>query len=69
MTKNIGRIDALVRLTVAILLLLAAAALDQRPFLTIAASLAGLLVLSTAISRFCPLYTAFRITTTRTKGI
>jgi hypothetical protein len=69
MTKNMGRIDALVRLTVAMLLLLAAAGLYQRPFLTIAAGLAGLLVLSTAITRFCPLYTVFRITTTRTKGI
>ena len=67
--KNIGRLDATLRITGSVVLLVAALALHQRPFLAIAVGLASLLLLGTAVTRFCPLYTVFHITTVRTRGV
>lgn len=61
--KNMSRIDAIVRGTLGVGLLVTAAAVNDRPFLAIAAALVALLFLGTALTRFCPLYTLLGVGT------
>ena len=55
--KNVTRWDAGVRITLGVGLIGLAAVLNARPFLAIAAALAGLVMIGTGLTRFCPLYT------------
>jgi hypothetical protein len=56
------------RLALGIGFLGAAAALHARPFLTVAAALIGLVVIGTALTRFCPLYTVLGVDTAAKPG-
>jgi DUF2892 family protein len=61
--NNVGRLDAMVRGTIGVLLLLAAAALNQRPFLAVAAGLLAVVLILTALTRSCPVYTVAGLST------
>jgi hypothetical protein len=61
--KNVGRLDAGVRIALGIGLLGLAAVVNARPFLSIAAALGALLIIGTGLTRFCPLYTALGLGT------
>ena len=61
--KNVGRLDAGVRIALGIALLALAAAVNGRPFLSIAAALGALLIVGTGLTRFCPLYTTLGLST------
>lgn len=68
--KNVGSIDAAIRVTAGIAFLGLAAAFNARPFLAIAAALVGLLLIGTGLTRFCPLYTFLGVSTaTKPRGI
>lgn len=62
--KNVGRMDAAIRVSLGLALLVTAAIVNARPFLAIAAALLGLLFLGTGLTRFCPLYTTVGLSTT-----
>lgn len=62
--KNVGRIDAAIRVSLGLALLVTAAIVNARPFLAIAAALLGLLFLGTGLTRFCPLYTVAGVSST-----
>ena len=59
MKKNVGKLDSILRLIAALLLIAAAVDLKIWWF-----SLIGVILLLTALIRFCPLYTIFGINTT-----
>lgn len=61
--KNIGRIDAGIRIALGLAFLGLAAVVNARPFLAIAAAVVGLGLLGSGLSRFCPLYTVIGVST------
>ena len=66
--RNVGTIDAGIRVTAGIGLLVVAAVLNTRPFLALAAAALATLILGTALTRSCPLYVALDISTCRPAG-
>ena len=60
-SRNVGCRDARVRGFVGGVLLLNAAALQNRPFLALGVGFIGLIFIGTALFRVCPLYTLLRI--------
>jgi hypothetical protein len=65
MTKNVGNIDARMRvwLAVGFLFLFLVAILNSRPLLAIPLALVGLAFLGTALAGMCPLYSLLGIST------
>ncbi len=62
-SKNVGWRDAGIRGFVGGVLLLAAAAVQDRPFVALGVGFIALIFIGTALFRMCPLYTLLRITT------
>jgi hypothetical protein len=60
-SRNVGWRDAGVRGFISAVLLLNAAALQDRPLLALAVGFVGLIFLGTALFRTCPVYTLLRI--------
>ncbi len=56
MTKNVGTVDAGIRVVLACVLLFLAATYNSRPLPALALALGALILLGTALSRSCPLY-------------
>jgi hypothetical protein len=61
--RNVGSIDAAVRALLGMVLLLAAAVFNQRPFLALGAGFLALVFLGTAVTRVCPLYVLMGMST------
>jgi multidrug transporter EmrE-like cation transporter len=66
MEKNVGTADAVVRALGGVGLIVVAALVSDRPFLALGAALIGLLLLGTATTHVCPLYTTLGFRTCRT---
>jgi hypothetical protein len=64
--RNVGRLDAALRILLGIWLLGLAASQGGRPYLAIGWGAIGLLVLGTGCLRVCPLYTLIRALGRRT---
>lgn len=60
-SRNVGSRDAGVRGLVGAVLLLNAAALQDRPLIALGVGFIGLVFIGTALFRMCPLYTLLRI--------
>jgi len=60
-SRNVGWRDAGVRAFVGALLLLNAAAMQERPLVALGVGFMGLIFIGTALFRMCPLYTLLRI--------
>jgi len=60
-SRNVGWRDAGVRGFVGALLLLNAAAMQERPLVALGVGFMGLIFIGTALFRMCPLYTLLRI--------
>jgi hypothetical protein len=58
---NVGPVDAAARTIVAVALLTAAAAFNDRPLLAVGSGFVAVVLLGTALFRVCPLYTLFGI--------
>ena len=67
MDRNVGALDARLRLALGIGLLVLAALLNTRPFLALGAALIGLLLIGTAATHVCPLYAALGWSTCRSE--
>lgn len=65
MLRNVGTIDAWIRGALAVALFLGAVLLNQYPVISLAAALAALVSLGTALTRSCPLYHALHLSTGR----
>lgn len=63
MTKNVGKIDAGIRVVLGAGFLLLAATFSQRPLPAISLALVALILFGTALSRTCPLYSLLGIYT------
>jgi hypothetical protein len=64
MTKNIGGVDTAIRAVLGtFVMVLAAVAADQHPFVAFGTALIATAILITAIAGVCPLYTALGIDT------
>ncbi len=59
MTKNVGTIDAGIRAVIAGALIFLAAIYNNRPLPAIALAVLALALLTTALNRYCPLYSLF----------
>jgi DUF2892 family protein len=66
MEKNVGTVDAVVRALGGVGLIVVAVLVSDRPFLALGAALIGVLLLGTATTHVCPLYTVFGLRTSRT---
>jgi hypothetical protein len=60
-SRNVGWRDAGVRGFVGAVLLLNAAALQDRPLVSLGVGFIGLIFIGTALFRMCPIYTLLRI--------
>ena len=60
-SQNVGWRDAGIRGFIGGLLLLNAAALQNRPLVSLSLGFIGLIFIGTALFRMCPLYTVLRI--------
>lgn len=60
-SQNVGWRDAGVRGFIGSILLLNAAALQDRPLVSLGVGFIGLIFIGTALFRMCPLYTLLRI--------
>ena len=60
-SQNVGWRDAGIRGFIGGLLLLNAAALQNRPLVSLGSGFIGLIFIGTALFRMCPLYTLLRI--------
>jgi Protein of unknown function (DUF2892) len=65
MERNIGTLDANLRWLLGIGVLILAVLLGTRPFLSLGATLIGLLLIGTAAIRVCPLYGLLGLNTRR----
>ena len=63
MRVNVGRIDAWIRGTLAVVFLVLAAVFSASPVLSLAAALFALLFGATALTHSCPLYGVFGLDT------
>jgi hypothetical protein len=63
MTRNVGMLDAAVRLALGVIMLGLAATVNQRPLLAVGAAIVGLILLATGLTRTCPLYIAMGVST------
>lgn len=67
MLANVGSIDRVVRLVLGLVLLIAAlvpaTGLSAQPLLQWGAGLVGIVLIATALMRFCPLYRLFGLST------
>ena len=63
MRQNVGPLDALLRGTLGVGLILGAAYYNDRPFLAIGLALIALVFLGTALGRSCPLYVLLGVNT------
>lgn len=67
MLANVGSIDRVVRLVLGLVLLIAAlvpaTGLSVQPLLQWGAGLVGIVLIATALMRFCPLYRLFGLST------
>lgn len=63
MFKNVGTIDAWIRAGLAVVFLLVAAVFNQQPGISLAAALAAFVCLGTALTRYCPVYRLFNLST------
>jgi hypothetical protein len=61
--RNVGKVDAAIRMTMGVGLLIVAAVVNARPFLALAAAALGVLALGTALTRSCPLYVVLGVNT------
>lgn len=64
MQKNVSKVEALIRGIIGILLFGLAAAFNAHPFISLFLALIGLVLVGTALTHSCPLYSVLR---TRTK--
>ena len=65
---NVGRVDSAIRIVAGLAFFGVAVAVGARPFLAIAATFVGLMVLGTGVTRFCPLYTLLDVNTEPESG-
>jgi hypothetical protein len=63
--RNVGTVDAGVRIGLGLVLLLSGLTLTARPLLTLGAAALAVLILGTGVVRSCPLYVALGLSTWR----
>lgn len=63
--RNVGTVDAAIRIVVGLGLLVTAGFLNERPLLVLGAGALAVLVLGTGLTRSCPLYLVFGTSTLR----
>lgn len=61
--RNVGSVDAAIRLLIGVAFVVAAAVWNQRPFLALGAGALAALMLGTGLTRSCPLYVALGLNT------
>lgn len=59
MRTNVGKVDAVIRGSLAVACLLVAVIVSQKPIVSLAAALCAILFAATALTRRCPLYDLF----------
>lgn len=67
MIKNVGNIDRFVRLTLGFILLIISVVLGVQSTLSIILLILAIVFITTSIVSFCPLYTIFKIDTSKKK--
>jgi uncharacterized membrane protein len=68
MIKNVGTIDKFIRLTLGFILLIVSVIMGVNSTLSVILLILGIVLISTSIVAFCPLYLPFKINTNKTKG-
>lgn len=63
MRTNVGKADAVIRGSLAVAFLLVAVVMSQEPIVSLAAALCAILLAATALTRHCPLYELFGLST------
>lgn len=67
MIKNVGNLDRFVRLTLGFILLVVSIILGVQSTLSIILLILAIVFITTSIVSFCPLYTIFKIDTSKKK--
>ncbi len=63
MFKNVGTVDAWIRGGLAVVFVLVAAVFNRDPGISLAAALVAFVCLGTALTRYCPIYRLFNLST------
>ena len=61
MLQNVGRVDATIRVILGVALLVIAAVFNATPLISFVAAIAALVMLGTAVTGNCPLYTLLHL--------
>ncbi len=63
MGANVGKVDALIRAALSVVFLVLAAVFSAEPVVSLVAALLALVFAATGLTKTCPLYTLFGMTT------